>query len=516
MAITDISISEELMTNAPSIKYSGNEGPKSPQEMEMMMQASVDDPFYRSGDEDEHSFRMFNKPYKELNADELEEFREEMMRLMNKFSGGENNRVRELLLKEETEGLSEDEKEELRELIKTISAQGPILPSDEDPVNPFGPKPTGPVLPDRQMAAYGGIMGMDGRRQYGIGSWFQKAKDKFVDDIIPNEIKENPLLTGALIAGGADLTRGDNSLIRKGLGGVTDFLLGKKSEYDTADTGDIRQGDRTGGFFEKISNIKTGDNRTLGGDIKSSIAKNIVPIVGGIGAGLFTKNTESDTPGLPSDDTALNLAEYKKAANLLDQKQGLAADMNFLPTVASRKYTPEEMAVTYAQAANGGRIGFDNGGDTMVMKMREELKGKGYDWLDAADDQTVRQIFNSEMGTFTDSSVYRANGGRIGRAEGGLMDLGGMEKDYRAEGGFVPIGKKEKADDVPARLSVNEFVFTADAVRNAGGGDIDKGAEVMENVMKHLEAGGQVSKESQGMGGARDMFEVSERLSEVV
>ena len=58
-----------------------------------------------------------------------------------------------------------------------------------------------------------------------------------------------------------------------------------------------------------------------------------------------------------------------------------------------------------------------------------------------------------------------------------------MEKDYRAEGGFVPIGEyEEKADDVPARLSVNEFVFTADAVRNAGGGDIDQGAEVMENV----------------------------------
>ena len=102
------------------------------------------------------------------------------------------------------------------------------------------------------------------------------------------------------------------------------------------------------------------------------------------------------------------------------------------------------------------------------------------------------------------------------KAEGGIMDLGGMEKDYRAEGGFVPIGKEEKADDVPARLSVNEFVFTADAVRNAGGGDIDQGAQVMENMMKHLEAGGQVSEESQGMAGARDMFEVSERLSEVV
>ena len=109
-----------------------------------------------------------------------------------------------------------------------------------------------------------------------------------------------------------------------------------------------------------------------------------------------------------------------------------------------------------------------------------------------------------------------AMGGRIGRAEGGIMDLGGMEKDYRAEGGFVPIGKEEKADDVPARLSVNEFVFTADAVRNAGGGDIDQGAQVMENMMKHLEQGGQVSEESQGMQGARDMFAASERLSEVI
>jgi len=111
--------------------------------------------------------------------------------------------------------------------------------------------------------------------------------------------------------------------------------------------------------------------------------------------------------------------------------------------------------------------------------------------------------------------VPRAEGGRIGRQEGGLMDLGGMEKDYREDGGFVPLGGEEKADDVPARLSRNEFVFTADAVKNAGGGDIDKGAEVMENVMKNLEAGGKVSEESQGQG-AEEMFEVSERLSEVV
>jgi len=109
-----------------------------------------------------------------------------------------------------------------------------------------------------------------------------------------------------------------------------------------------------------------------------------------------------------------------------------------------------------------------------------------------------------------------AQGGRIKAQEGGLMNLGGMEKDYRAEGGFVPIGKAEKADDVPARLSVNEFVFTADAVRNAGGGDIDKGAEVMENMMKNLENGGRVSEESQGNAGAQEMFSVSERIGEVI
>jgi len=109
-----------------------------------------------------------------------------------------------------------------------------------------------------------------------------------------------------------------------------------------------------------------------------------------------------------------------------------------------------------------------------------------------------------------------ANGGRIGKAEGGLMDLGGMEKDYRAEGGFVPLGEYEKKDDVPARLSVNEFVFTADAVRGAGGGDIDKGAEIMENMMKNLEKGGTVSEESQGNTGAQQMFNISERLGEVI
>jgi len=77
---------------------------------------------------------------------------------------------------------------------------------------------------------------------------------------------------------------------------------------------------------------------------------------------------------------------------------------------------------------------------------------------------------------------------RVRKAPGGIMNLGGLEKDYRTTGGFVPIGAYEKKDDVPARLSKNEFVMTADAVRAAGGGSINKGAQRMYDTMKHLEA----------------------------
>jgi len=81
--------------------------------------------------------------------------------------------------------------------------------------------------------------------------------------------------------------------------------------------------------------------------------------------------------------------------------------------------------------------------------------------------------------------------GRFKKADGGIMNLkmGGMpaEMDLRG-GGFVPIGAKEKADDVPARLSKNEFVMTADAVRAAGGGSVNKGAKRMYDLMNKLEA----------------------------
>ena len=389
MGIEDIQISEELETNAPSIKYSGNEGPKSPQQMQEMMVAQL---------EEEYSKYLDDMMEQGLDPMSFEEF------LQQALAEGD-------------------------------MAGGNPLPQDPTkPINPFQPKPTGPVLPDRQMAAYGGIMGLDGRKQYGIGSWFQ-------ENVMDNYKK--------YVLGETQKKIDDDSQARVDM---EDAAFGKNYEnpIDTVEKGKPKE-------KEKPEGERTGGQ-----------GQNILPAIGGAIAGLFTKKTEDgNSSAMTADETALALADLKKTANVLDQKQAMAAGLNFTPAVSARKYTPQEMIEVYQTAANGGRIGYNLGG-------------------------------------------------RIGMAEGGIMDLGGMEKDYRAEGGFVPIGREEKADDVPARLSVNEFVFTADAVRSAGGGDIDQGAKVMENMMKHLEAGGQVSEESQGLGGAREMFATSQRLGDVI
>ena len=78
------------------------------------------------------------------------------------------------------------------------------------------------------------------------------------------------------------------------------------------------------------------------------------------------------------------------------------------------------------------------------------------------------------------------------KAEGGIMNTApgmpqGMQVDGR-NGTFIPMGVEEKADDVPAMLSKNEFVMTADAVKAAGGGSVEKGAQRMYDLMNSLEA----------------------------
>jgi len=149
-------------------------------------------------------------------------------------------------------------------------------------------------------------------------------------------------------------------------------------------------------------------------------------------------------------------------------------------------------------------ITLPDGGEEVVTDSMTEIEGQtaGPDWYIQrvkhleflfGDELTEEEIADIAY----DSDKYYekvghdpyAKGGRVKYAQGsGIMNLGGLEKDYRTTGGFVPIGAYEKKDDVPARLSKNEFVMTADAVRAAGGGSINKGAQRMYDTMKHLEA----------------------------
>jgi hypothetical protein len=157
----------------------------------------------------------------------------------------------------------------------------------------------------------------------------------------------------------------------------------------------------------------------------------------------------------------------------------------------------DEITETIAAAGYkaGGRVGLMMGGDPdfagikgavegVDKNMRADRAGDFFRLRDEAiqkgDDDKIKEIesdFFKEFGMVMPKTAK----------DGGLMNLGGKEMDLR-KGGFVPIGKKEKADDVPARLSKNEFVMTADAVRAAGGGSVNKGAKRMYDLMNKLEA----------------------------
>jgi len=114
-------------------------------------------------------------------------------------------------------------------------------------------------------------------------------------------------------------------------------------------------------------------------------------------------------------------------------------------------------------------------------------------------DQAVQEYIAAMSGMQGDTrrlyglpNLFAAQGGRVAAQEGGMMTTApGMPPNMQVDGRngtFIPMGVKEKADDVPAMLSKNEFVMTADAVRGMGGGDVNAGAQRMYDLMNSLEA----------------------------
>jgi hypothetical protein len=149
------------------------------------------------------------------------------------------------------------------------------------------------------------------------------------------------------------------------------------------------------------------------------------------------------------------------------------------------------------------------GGERNVEALRAKLT-QAYRNLRYPEEQ-IPGLVENDLAEYTMGAGGYAEGGRIGyalgdRAEDNAMQASGImglplnqnpagvtELDLRDSGGFIPpVGVKEKADDIPAMLSNNEFVFTADAVRGMGDGDVNKGAERMYSMMKTLENGGRV------------------------
>jgi hypothetical protein len=129
-------------------------------------------------------------------------------------------------------------------------------------------------------------------------------------------------------------------------------------------------------------------------------------------------------------------------------------------------------------------------------RVKQQMRGYMDSYYTPLRNPQYAAMSDEEKNNYIDSIVGQgmATGGRVGLM-GGTMPMGEprvnqggiTELDYRAKGGFVPVGIKEKADDVPAMLSKNEFVFTADAVRGAGNGSVEKGAQKMYDTMKNLE-----------------------------
>ena len=582
MAITDLQISDTLETSAPSIRYEGNEGPKSPEEQRMAQL------------QQEYMAYVFEQ--KEIGSPVMS------------F-------------------------EEWYQMVYEASRMGVDA----------GQQPQGEMM--RAPAAYGGIMDLGGRRRYGFGSIKKRIRKlipneaaRVAEVAAPFVAPFNPIAAGlmsgvggfdrhgsiskglksglmnyaggqaARYLGGADLQKG---LSLKMPGGTTSGI----GQYYSKPTGSnprffddlfkkpTHMGSRSGGTYRadvhpglNIAEVATQNVDKAIDKAKSPALKLLdkfaVPILlGSMGlAAATTKPQDMQEAARASRGTGMDIDSIREEVRV-----ALADPTGEKWTELQKKY-PYMGEQSTKKAAEGGimRLGYENGGEaeapwwkfwggaadpeqptedtTMVeetiTKINERALATARQAQEAgiplteAQEQLIRDAqalglayggraryyaggqstpsdytiedaimatTQDKMGGITDimkqsdlyrqgsvGQMYAAQGGRIGAQEGGLMDLGGMEKDYRNDGGFVPIGGEEKADDVPARLSKNEFVFTADAVRGAGGGDIDKGAEIMENIMKHLEQGGQISEETQGLSGAREMFDVSERLSEVV
>ena len=386
----------------------------------------------------------------------------------------------------------------------------------------------------RQLRASGGITNAISRKDYSMGGsigggiiqgnpmgtrtgYFNPFKSikKAVKKVgnVAKQVIKSPLGKAALIGlGGAGLMGyGPMSSMLGGFGskiGMGGGLGGFKAKLFGNPLAD-RIGGATG-IFEKLGLTKGAGSMGLSGLGKMLGAGGLLGYFTSKGASEEeAKSLAADVKrgaGMGFDQIQKDIAAYRGGGQ--DESQMAAKGYRFL--------TPKRFT---QPLATGGRVGLQAGtpeegiksleagassikveGDVRPpeMKMQEEMKMAGIPKdLTAADAVKTFELSNGRPPKDMQEVIDFFNNRKLS-AMGGIMDMptgnmrqnkaGIKEIDYRATGGFVPVGIKEKADDVPAMLSKNEFVMTADAVRGAGNGSIKKGAQRMYDLMKQNES----------------------------
>jgi len=297
------------------------------------------------------------------------------------------------------------------------------------------------------------------RQLYGLGSFVKKITKPI------KKIVKSPIGKAAL---GAAALYGVN---RFGIPGTGGFGQGAISRLFSGRVGNpamqkaIGSGGGLGGLIKRIAGGAAKGFGNLSGGQQAFL-------LGGAGLSLLPFLTggaeeEEDIVEDTFDVTPSSIANIRQMARNRDPSLAFLPQQQFVRPgfYAAEGGTPREM---FAGGAN--RV-------TQLMQLLETTK-----------DPMDRLMIQQEIDMILGKSPFNAAKGGIAELPQVRMLEGGVpEVDYRQSGGFVPMGKKEKADDVPAMLSKNEFVMTADAVRGMGDGNVEKGAQKMYDQMKQLE-----------------------------